>query len=79
MSPISYWVHRGVNENDISYVNCTEFIPPFPKKNPIKGFPFLLVEVAGFEFEFASSLVLVNSNRTLSLKNFHTQLATYHH
>lgn len=72
MSPISYWVHCGVNEDDISYLNCIEFNPPFPKKDPLRGFPFLLVEVSGFQFEFASSLELAHCIEVLEQKNLPT-------
>lgn len=71
-SPLSYWVHRGVNESDVPYGSCTEFIPPFPCKHAIKGFPYLRVKVVGFEFEFSSNHEVSHCIEILQQKNLPT-------
>ena len=71
-SPISYWVHHGVGEEETAYSNCTKFDPPFPNKDPIMGYPYLLVQVLGFELEFSSSLELDHCIEVLSQKNMAT-------
>ncbi|TQV73158.1 hypothetical protein FLL45_17055 [Aliikangiella marina] len=71
-SPISYWVHHGVGEDKIPYAECVEFSPPFPNKDPMRGYPYLVVKVVGFEFEFASSLELTHCIDVLGKRNMHT-------
>jgi len=53
-SPVSYWVHKEVREKQIPYDLCREYRPPFPLKDPLRGWPYLRVSASGFDFEFAS-------------------------
>ncbi|MEP2651750.1 MAG: hypothetical protein ABJH06_07110 [Paraglaciecola sp.] len=71
-TPISYWVHKGVGEQINGYVWCKEFEPPFPKKKPTKGFPFLTVTVKGLEIEFASSYEIKHFLEVMEQKNLPT-------
>ena len=56
------------------YSNCTEFEPPFPPKDPLKGFPLLTVQILGFEFKFASRLELEHVIDILSKKKLPTTI-----
>ncbi|UPW20110.1 hypothetical protein M0C34_07570 [Agarivorans sp. TSD2052] len=74
-SPISYWIHKGVNEEETGYSWCTEYEPPFPEKDPTKGYPYLTVSVQGFEIEFASLLEIEHFLSVMEQKNLPTTLA----
>lgn len=73
-SPVSYWVHKGVNEEQTFYQNCVEFDPCFPPKDPEKGFPFLIVCVLGIELKFASMHELEHMIEILSMKHLPTTI-----
>jgi len=72
ISPVSYWVHYGMDEHDRPYSQCDDYTPPFPPKDPVKGYPYLLVTVIGFELEFASSLELDHCIEILMQRNLPT-------
>ncbi|MDO6579353.1 hypothetical protein [Alteromonas stellipolaris] len=74
-TPISYWVHKGVGEDDTYYSNCTEFTPPFPKKDVIKGYPFLTVTVLSFDIYFASMFEVNHFLSVMEQKNLPTTMA----
>lgn len=74
-SPLSYWVHAGIGEKDRHYVQCSQYDPPFPAKDPLKGFPFLIVSVSGFAFEFASLPELDHCIDILGQKNLSSTAA----
>jgi hypothetical protein len=73
-SPVSYWVHKGVNEEQLFYQNCVEFEPEFPSKDPVKGFPFLIVRVLSVELQFASMYELEHVIEILSMKHLPTTI-----
>ncbi len=73
-SPVSYWVHKGINEEMVFYQNCVEFEPCFPPKDSVKGFPLLIVSVLGIELHFASMLELEHVIGILSMKHLPTTI-----
>lgn len=52
-SPVSWWVHRHREPDE--WRQAQVYQPPFPEKDASKGFPYLLIQINGYELEFASS------------------------
>jgi len=71
-SPVSYWVHCDAENSGLAYQQNTVFRPPFPNKDPVKGYPSLVVKVHGFEFRFASKLEIEHCIDVLKQKNLKT-------
>jgi hypothetical protein len=71
-SPISYWVHEGIGENVNPYMECEEFVPPFPYKLMNQGFQYLQVTFQGNELGFASMLEVDHFREILMQKNLPT-------
>jgi hypothetical protein len=74
-SPLSVWVHRGVGEDEPAWIDGPEHSPPFPGGTPLKGYPYLIVTVLGFDLEFASGQELDHCIEILSRKNLPTSRA----
>tara|TARA_B100002003_G_scaffold161584_1_gene150008 strand:+ start:1422 stop:1853 length:432 start_codon:yes stop_codon:yes gene_type:complete len=74
-SPMTYWVHRGVNESDTYYEHCSAFEPPLPNKDPLKGYPYLTVSVLGFHIEFSSSNEMEHFIEVMEQKNLPTTIS----
>ena len=51
-SPLSFWVHRNLDGE--SWLRATRYEPGLPKPVPARGFPILIVDVAGVELRFSS-------------------------
>lgn len=73
-TPLSYWVHKGVNEQENGWTWCKDFTPSFPKRHPVKGYPYLTVTVHATVLEFASMKELDHFVDVLSRKNLPTTI-----
>ena len=71
-SPMTYWVHKGVDEENHRYADCLAFEPPLPPKDPLKGYPFLTVTVLSFDMVFASSDEMKHFIEVMQQKNLPT-------
>lgn len=74
-TPISYWVHKGLGEDEKPYNSCTEFSPPFPKKDVMKGYPRLMVTVLSFKIQFASKYEVEHFLSVMKQKNLPTTMS----
>ena len=74
-SPITFWVHKGVDEEKNSYHECVEFNPPMPLKDPVKGYPFLTVTALGFDMTFSSLHEVEHFIAVMEQKNLPTTLS----
>lgn len=64
--PMTFWVH--IEADGQPWYRASRFDPPAPPPVPGRGYPYFLVEVDGFTFEFASLHELDACVRTLSQK-----------
>lgn len=74
-SPMTYWVHKGINEEDTHYEKSIAFEPPLPAKDPLKGYPYVTVSVLGFQIEFASSSEMEHFIEVMEQKNLPTTIS----
>ena len=71
-SPITYWVHKGVHEDKLRYVDCQEFIPPLPSGDANQGYPVLTVCVLNFDIVFCSAVEVDHFIAVMAQKNLPT-------
>ncbi len=50
--PMTFWVHRAADGKP--WHRAQRFNPPVPRLVPSQGYPYFIVELDGFTFEFAS-------------------------
>ena len=81
-SPVSIWVHQSIAAENVEWRNSEKYEPAFPDKVVLKGFPYLLVSVSGFELEFSSShevehcIAVLNQKNLPSTKNMVCSIST---
>ncbi|MCF6221839.1 MAG: hypothetical protein L3J65_12070 [Robiginitomaculum sp.] len=77
-SPLSYWVHIPLDASKNIYcaeLDWMDFKPPFLRRIPVKGYPYLIIRVTGFNIEFASLVEVQHCLDILSQKNMPTTMA----
>ena len=68
-TPISIWVHKAPKKSSIQWRDFPFHEPPFPKKIPLKGFPYIEVIIFNFSFYFASSYEILHCIEVFNQKN----------